>query len=204
MNSSTFPRLTKSSAVGGTSILCTLLLACLAGMPSTAEELPAVAVAAVPDNIAPHPAPDQPLPFSHNTHLASGLVCQTCHVNPDPGILMTYPATDTCMSCHRAMAMETPALLNLREFSESGQPIPWVRVYAITPGVTWSHRAHVDAGTQCETCHGDLSQVETVSESKAIRAMASCIGCHQAREAVAECVTCHAWPTDQELGFEQN
>jgi c(7)-type cytochrome triheme protein len=183
-------------------ILCILLIAFVASMPVTAQQSSSLAVQAVPDNIAPHAAPTQPLPFSHKTHVASGLPCQMCHINPDPGTLMTLPATDTCMSCHGTIAADKPAIMTLQEFSESGQQIPWVRVYAITPGVTWSHRVHLDAGAQCETCHGDISQTEAVAETKAIRSMASCISCHQAHEAPAECVTCHAWPTDRLLGFE--
>jgi c(7)-type cytochrome triheme protein len=106
------------------------------------------------------------------------------------------------MSCHLAVATDKTSVLSLQEFAESGQKIPWVRVYAVTPGVDWSHRAHLDSGTQCETCHGDISQTEAVSESTAILAMASCISCHEARGAKTECVTCHAWPTDQLLGLD--
>ena len=157
---------------------------------------------AVPENLAPHTAPTQPLPFSHKTHVALGLVCQTCHSNPDPGSLMTFPATELCMSCHVAVATDQPAIANLRAFAESGEEIPWQRVYALTPGVSWSHRAHLDSGTPCDTCHGDIGQAEAVAETKAILSMATCIGCHQARGAVAECVTCHAWPSDQLLGIE--
>jgi hypothetical protein len=47
--------------------------------------------------------PIQPLPFSHKQHAgALSLDCKMCHVNPDPGELMTYPATATCMTCHTA------------------------------------------------------------------------------------------------------
>lgn len=115
---------------------------------------------------------------------------------------MTFPDTEICMSCHSTIAADKPAIMDLQDFFVSGLQIPWVRVYAITPGVTWNHRAHLDAGTQCETCHGDISQTETVAETKAILAMATCISCHQARDAPAECVSCHAWPTDQDLGLE--
>jgi len=179
-----------------------MLFALMVAMPTTAQQTPAGTGPAVPDNIAPHPAPAQPLPFSHKMHLAAGMACQTCHANPDPGAQMTFPATATCMSCHSTIANDRPAIMALRDFSVSGVQIPWVRVYAITPGVTWSHRAHLDAGTQCETCHGDVSQFETMAETKAVRAMATCISCHQARDAAADCVTCHAWPSDQVLGFE--
>lgn len=157
---------------------------------------------AVPENLAPHTAPTQPLPFSHKTHGALGFVCQTCHSNPDPGSLMTFPATELCMSCHVAVATDQPAIASLRAFAESAQKIPWNRVYTLTPGVSWSHRAHLDSGTQCDTCHGDVGQTEAVSETTAILSMATCIGCHQARGAVAECETCHAWPSDQMLGIE--
>jgi len=156
----------------------------------------------VPENLAPHAAPVQPLPFSHKTHAPIGLVCETCHTNPDPGSLMTFPATETCMMCHLAIATDKETIQSLQEFAESEQEIPWVRVYAVTPGVTWNHRAHLDSGTQCGTCHGDISQVDAVSETKAVLAMATCISCHKARGAKNECVTCHAWPTDQFLGIE--
>jgi len=180
---------------------CMTLLAFLFVAPSTAQQPDADGGSAVPENIALHTAPAQPLPYSHKTHVSLGLACQTCHTNPDPGSLMTYPATEMCMSCHLAVATDNAAIKGLRAFAELGQ-IPWVRVYAVTPGVTWNHRAHLDAGTQCETCHGDISQAEAVSESKAVLAMASCISCHEARGARTECVTCHAWPTDQFLGIE--
>jgi hypothetical protein len=180
-------------------IPCTLLIACMASMPTIAQQAPP---GTVPDNIAPHAAPAQPLPFSHKTHIASGLPCQMCHTNPDPGTQMTFPATETCMSCHAVLATDKPAIKRLQEFSQSGQEIPWVRVYAITAGVTWSHRAHLDANTECETCHGDISQTDAVAETKAIRSMATCISCHQARKVAADCVSCHAWPEDRILGSE--
>ena len=181
---------------------CIALLAFLFISPGNAQQSGSDAGPAVPANVAPHPAPTQPLAFSHKMHIASGLVCQTCHSNPDPGSLMTYPKTELCVSCHLADASDKTGIVSLRAFAESGQEIPWVRVYAITAGVSWNHRAHLDSGTQCETCHGNISQAEAVSESTAILAMATCISCHEARGARNECVTCHAWPTDQLLGIK--
>src|SRR4029077_3563835 len=105
---------------------------------SAAAQQAPVAKQEVPDNMAPHPAPAQPLPYSHKTHVALGLECRRCHTNPDPGNQMTFPPTTVCMTCHSTIAKEKSAIVKLAEFARSGQPIPWQRVYQITPGVTWS------------------------------------------------------------------
>ncbi len=142
-----------------TRVSSTLLLGIMATLAVSELAASESAAFTVADNIAPHPAPAQPLPFSHKAHLATGLLCETCHIRPDPGALMTFPATAICMSCHITVARDTPAIVELQAFSNSGEEIPWVRVYAITPGVSWGHQPHLDAGTQCDTCHGDMRQV---------------------------------------------
>jgi hypothetical protein len=131
----------------------------------------------VPNNLAPHPAPEQPIPYSHKTHLA-------------------FPASSTCMTCHANIAKDKPSIMKLAEFNQSGQPIPWVRVYQVTSGVTWSHRRHLQAGMQCIMCHGDVSQLDAMQQTTSVTAMASCIDCHRARNASTACVTCHTWPSD--------
>ncbi len=149
---------------------------------------------AVPPNYAPHAAPEQPLPFSHKTHVSRGVRCQTCHVNPEPGAMMTFPSTSICMGCHATVAKDRPAIVKLAEFSRSPQPIPWVRVYQVLPGVTWAHRPHLSAGMQCGSCHGNVGELEAMAEVTAVTGMSSCISCHQANKASTACTTCHKWP----------
>jgi hypothetical protein len=164
----------------------------------TSSEAPTASVAPtaslVQANLAPHPAPEQPLPYSHKTHVGLGLACSLCHVNPEPGEEMTFPNTATCMSCHTTLVADRPAIQKLAEYAHSKQPIPWVRVYKLLPGVTWSHRKHLEAGVPCETCHGAVGNLEVMSEVTAITGMASCISCHQTRRVSAACNVCHAWP----------
>ena len=148
----------------------------------------------VPDNIAVQPAPEQPVPYSHKTHLALGLTCEACHTNPEPGVLMGFPETDSCMACHNTIATDHPGVQRLNEFSSTDQAIPWERVYQVLPGVTWAHKSHIDAGVQCESCHGDVSQLEVMSMTTSVTSMASCISCHENRGAETACATCHAWP----------
>jgi hypothetical protein len=155
---------------------------------------PATIKQEVPDNPSPHDPPEQPLPYSHKTHLALGLTCATCHVNPEPGRLMTFPATSRCMQCHIATAKNRPAIQKLAEYAKSGESVPWVRVYNLLPGVQWSHRRHLQAGLKCEMCHGQVSQMARMSETTSVTTMYSCYHCHQTHSASAVCETCHVWP----------
>jgi hypothetical protein len=148
----------------------------------------------VPDNPLEHAPPDQPIPYSHKTHLALGLPCSTCHTNPAPGNQMTFPATSTCMSCHISIATNKPAIQKLAEFSKSKQPVPWVRVYKVLPGVTWTHRKHLEAGMKCQMCHGQVAQMDQMSEATSVTTMGVCLTCHMAHGAPTVCSTCHSWP----------
>lgn len=145
----------------------------------------------VPDNPSEHPAPVQPIPYSHKKHLAFGLECKNCHTNPDPGKLMTFPATSKCMECHVTIAKGKPSIQKLAEYSKSKQPIPWVRVYTVLPGVAWNHRAHLEAGVKCETCHGQVAQMDAISEVTSVTTMYSCLNCHEMNHAKTACDTCH-------------
>lgn len=148
----------------------------------------------VPDNPAEHPAPAQPISYSHKTHLALGLDCTGCHANPEPGNLMTFPAASKCMSCHADVATKKPSIQKLAGVAKSGQPIAWVRVYAVTPGVSWTHRKHVAAGIKCETCHGQVAEMAAMSQATSVTSMGVCISCHKLHDAPIVCQTCHAWP----------
>ena len=148
----------------------------------------------VPDNPAVPVAPVQPIPYSHKTHLALDMQCQSCHTNPEPGSLMTFPPTATCMGCHDTVASKKPAIVKLAQFAKSQQPIPWVRVYTVLSGVQWSHRKHVEAGVKCETCHGPVAELDAMAMVTSVTTMGACINCHQMNHAKTACTTCHLWP----------
>jgi Cytochrome c3/Cytochrome c7 and related cytochrome c len=149
----------------------------------------------VPDNPSPHPAPEQPIPYSHKQHLAFGLKCQECHTNPEPGKLMTFPDTAKCMQCHATIAKDKPSIQKIAQYAASNQQIPWVRVYKVIPGVNWTHRAHLAAGVKCETCHGNVSQISAMSEVTSVVTMYSCLNCHEMNHAKTTCETCHMRPS---------
>lgn len=139
----------------------------------------------------PQPGPAQPIPYSHKTHLALGLKCTDCHANRDPGEQMGIPETNRCMACHVTIAKDKPAIQKLAEFSNNKQAVPWIRVYQIASGITWSHRAHLKAGMTCNLCHGDVAKLDVMTRLMNVTTMDGCVGCHKDNQADASCGVCH-------------
>ena len=179
-------------------VICFFLLSCAwpvfpveRSLAAKLSQAPQEAKKMVADNPSEHPAPPQPLPYSHKKHLALGLNCKDCHANPEPGRLMTFPDTDKCMLCHATVLREKPSIQKLAGYAKSKQAIPWVRVYTVLPGVAWSHRPHLEAGVACETCHGPVRELEEMSELTSVTTMYVCLNCHEINHAKTACDTCH-------------
>jgi cytochrome c7-like protein/class III cytochrome C family protein len=134
--------------------------------------------------------PRQPIPYSHKQHLALGLKCQNCHTNPDPGEMMGIPAVAQCMTCHRAVKTDSPAIQKLTAHARDNREPPWVRVYQVPSYVFFSHRAHREAGAACETCHGQVSQRDALWREGDI-SMGGCMDCHRKARASIDCAYCH-------------
>jgi hypothetical protein len=144
---------------------------------------------AQPTKKVPEP-PKQPIAYSHKQHLALGLKCKECHVQPDPGDMMTFPASSKCMACHNTIAKDKPEIQKLAAFAKSGEIIPWVRVYKIPEWVDFSHKSHLDAGAKCENCHGAVAQRDAIYK-EVETSMAACMDCHRQHNARVECNFCH-------------
>jgi hypothetical protein len=163
-------------------LLALLLLASLAGRTQGSS---------APQGPQP-PAPVQPLPYSHKKHLALGLECRTCHVNPAPGALMTFPPAAFCMGCHQGIAADRLAIRQLATFAGSGKPIPWVRVYRVPDYVYWKHKPHLEAGVTCAECHGAVAERDVLTQETNVVTMAGCLACHNKRQVLTDCGDCHA------------
>jgi hypothetical protein len=138
----------------------------------------------------PSAPPAQPIPYSHKQHIAIGLKCQSCHVEPDPGEMMTYPVTSMCMKCHASIDADKPAIKKLADYAKANEEIPWVRVYRIPEWVDFSHKKHLDAGATCENCHGQVSQRDVLTKEVST-SMATCMECHRQRSVSTQCDYCH-------------
>jgi c(7)-type cytochrome triheme protein len=134
--------------------------------------------------------PQQPVPYSHKTHLALGLTCNACHRNADPGEVMGFPPASFCMGCHQTVKADSPFIQKIAAAAKDNTPLPWVRVYRIPAFVFFSHRVHIQAGTTCEKCHGPVRERDVISK-EVTHDMRSCVACHVASKARNDCTTCH-------------
>jgi hypothetical protein len=135
--------------------------------------------------------PEQPVPFSHKTHIGTvKLQCKMCHVNPDPGETEGLPPAATCMTCHSAIKTDSPAIQKLAAYAKNNRPIPWARVYAVPDFVNFSHRTHVKAGNTCEDCHGKVAESDQLAREGNI-SMNGCIACHTNKNVSTDCTFCH-------------
>jgi len=134
-------------------------------------------------------SPEQPIAFPHPVHVQTlGLNCLYCHYaankSPDPGM----PAVSTCMGCHTIIGPQRPALQGrpartseeirkLQEFATKRQAIPWVRIHKLPEYVHFPHMRHVNAGVTCQTCHGQIQNMERVAQFASLN-MGWCVNCH--------------------------
>jgi hypothetical protein len=181
-------RLAVGLGLGLSVLMATMIV--LRGQSSGQTATAATNAAAAPAYAAP-PAPVQPIPYSHKRHLALGLECRQCHVNPDAGEMMTFPATSTCMSCHQAIAADRPPIQKLAAYAKAGTPVPWVRVYDTPDYVFWSHGAHLQAKVACVECHGPVAERDVMAQETDVVTMLGCRRCHDARQVFTDCGDCH-------------
>lgn len=129
------------------------------------------------DNVGYHP--EQPLPFDHSTHAGERKIpCQYCHYNARRSESAGVPAMNTCMGCHKVAGTALDAIKQLTEKYNNREPIEWVRVHDLPDFVRFTHRQHVQAGIECQTCHGAVEEMKTAVQ-KAPLQMGWCVSCHQ-------------------------
>ncbi|HEY2805275.1 MAG TPA: cytochrome c3 family protein, partial [Gemmatimonadales bacterium] len=97
------------------------------------------------------------------------------------GAYAGVPATEVCVSCHEPRWMQSAAFQPVRASIETGRSIAWRRVNALPDFVYFDHSAHLSHGVACETCHGRVDRMATVSQATPL-SMQWCLDCHRAPE----------------------
>lgn len=136
-------------------------------------------------------APHQPIAYSHKTHVQAGIQCLYCHSEASRSPIAGVPSLQKCMGCHSTIATESEQIKDLKSNYEHEESISWNRVNDQPDFVYFSHQPHVGAGVNCETCHGDIGQMDTTRPMEKMD-MGWCLKCHEKQESekIARLVDC--------------
>jgi hypothetical protein len=93
------------------------------------------------------------------------------------------PAVGTCIGCHSMVGPERPAsdlgpkrhsdeIAKLWKYADvamqgaamgpNAKPIPWVRIHKLPEYVHFPHTRHISAGVTCQSCHGQIQNMDRV------------------------------------------
>lgn len=124
-------------------------------------------------------SPKQPVPYSHALHVGElGVDCRYCHNVVEVSAKAAVPPAATCMNCHQSVHPRSEKLLPVRQAFFENEPLRWVRVHDLPDYVYFNHSAHVTRGVGCESCHGRIDRMVTVSQAKPLT-MGWCVECHR-------------------------
>lgn len=146
-------------------------------------------------------APEQPINFSHKLHAGDMQIdCQYCHTGVEETRHASVPSVNICMNCHKVAKKDSPEIIKLTEYYENGVPLPWKRVHKIPDYAYFNHSIHVNKGIECADCHGNVEQMEKITQVRGWT-MAACLDCHREphkrvtkiklEPAPTDCWTCH-------------
>lgn len=124
-------------------------------------------------------APEQPIAYSHKLHAGEMKIdCQYCHTGVTKGRHALVPSANICMNCHSVARKKQPEIIKLAKYYEDRVPIPWKRIHKIPEYAYFNHSVHVNTGIECETCHGNIADMEVVYQAKGWT-MTACLDCHR-------------------------
>ncbi len=147
--------------------------------------------------------PKQPVAYSHKVHAGDlGMDCRYCHTGVETSAVAGVPPTETCMNCHTTVLPNSEKIAPVLESFTTGNPLQWVRVHKSPDYVYFNHSAHLRAGVGCESCHGNVRQMEEIEQKEPL-SMSWCLDCHRSPEQFLrrpDQVTVMDWvaPDDQE------
>jgi hypothetical protein len=165
------------------------------GAVAAAVAIAGVVIATKARSDAPAPAPAVSevgeVPFDHTIHAGRyGIPCLDCHVYAAESPVAGLPSGRKCMGCHKFVAKENPVVQKLAARVAAGEPLRWLRTFALPDFIYFSHRMHVRAQVSCAECHGDIAAMKTVAQDDPFT-MGRCLSCHEDRGASRDCLSCH-------------
>lgn len=152
----------------------------------------------------------QPIAFPHNIHAGSedgqsNMPCQFCHYSAERSVDAGVPPVSTCWGCHQVVPGTTAAqqteIAKIQGYVDGGESIPWVRIYKISDHAHFPHMRHINAGLECQQCHGEVQLQGVLTERDPVWGgsnMGWCVSCHRQpdpetgeQQASTDCAVCH-------------
>jgi hypothetical protein len=137
--------------------------------------------------------PTQPIAFSHKLHAGTNQIdCRYCHTGTEVSRHASVPSLNVCMNCHIQVKTDSPEIQKLAEAYKTGKSVAWQKVNLLPDHVKFNHAMHIKAGKACTTCHGNVAEMEKVTQVESL-SMGWCVNCHRQQEnnAPTNCSTCH-------------
>jgi len=123
--------------------------------------------------------PNQPIPFSHKLHAGEMQIdCQYCHIGVEKGRHAVIPSVSTCMNCHSVARKDKPAIVQLTKYFNTNTPLPWKRIHKVPDYAYFNHSVHINKGISCQSCHGNVENMDKVSQVQKFT-MGACLDCHR-------------------------
>ena len=120
----------------------------------------------------------QPVAFNHAVHVKGlGMECRYCHTGAAEQAHAGMPGADTCLTCHSQIWRGVPALEPLHTAAQLDEPLAWRSVIHFPEHARFHHGAHIGAGLDCATCHGDVGSMQETVAAKRL-SMDFCVDCH--------------------------
>lgn len=137
--------------------------------------------------------PAQPIAFSHRIHAGENdIPCLYCHTYADRSAVAGVPSVQKCIGCHQIIKRDAPEILKVNDYWERKEPIPWIKVHNLPDFVYFSHKRHIRAGIECNSCHGNVAGMDVITRVSSLK-MGWCIDCHMSHNVKngRDCWTCH-------------
>ncbi len=145
---------------------------------------------------SPGDADAQPIAFPHDLHAGKNQIpCMYCHYTADRSVDAGIPSVQICAGCHipggvPMVRADSVGVKILIAYWQKKEPIPWVRIHKLPDYVHFPHMMHINAGLDCQQCHGPVEQMKQVTQFASLQ-MGWCVDCHRQKQVRTDCWVCH-------------
>jgi hypothetical protein len=167
-----------------------------------------------------YPAETVPIAFDHAQHAKLGATCESCHQNAQSSTSAAdnlIPREAACRACHKIdRAQPTKAVPQGQGAARcdachtdgkggkwlpaaSNLPVEPPRVVLARPNLKFNHKLHALRGIACALCHANADMQSAPVTRADLPMMATCLGCHDGKQATGRCSACHITEADGRL-----